>query len=81
MMLLYKLKAWECAIEKEIDSDKNTLKVIASLKQLLLKIDYEYETLPEYSLEKIIRVLEEVKKGKLTSRQKLLLEQMMLHGD
>ena len=76
-MLLYKLKEMECCLEKNKIRNEVLLKNVSKLKNLLLQIDFKVEEVQEYSFDKLIAVLEEIKGRKLTKRQKQLLWQLI----
>lgn len=76
-MLLYKLKELECALEKMAQPNNDLLYAVQSLKSLLLKIDYKYEKIPDYSYYKLRVLLEDVSGKSLTVQQEKLMQQII----
>ena len=76
-MLLYKLKEMECALEKSTSKDKGQLESVTNLKNLLLKIDYKAEIVPENSVEKLEAILTELKGKSLSFNEKKLLKEIV----
>lgn len=68
-MLLYELKELECDLRNSENPDMEQIAVVKSLEHLLLKIDYKYEVIPEYSLVKLITLLNELKADVLSNRE------------
>lgn len=59
------------------DQNADALQVAAKLKDLLLQIDFRVEVLPEYSLNRISAVLEEIQGAALTATETTLLEEIL----
>ncbi|WP_435416251.1 hypothetical protein [Polaribacter aestuariivivens] len=76
-MFLYKLKEIENSLEEKIASEKSLLEAVISLKNILLKINFEVEDIPEYSFDKILKLLEVVKKSPLTKNEKIILRKII----
>jgi len=76
-MLLYRLKELECSLEKLAPQNMELLNTVIDLKNLLLRINHKYEKMPEYSFEKICRLLEELNGKPLTGQQEQLIEQIL----
>ena len=76
-MLLYKLKEIECLLEKSSQKSER-FKTVSTLKNLLLKVDYKTEVIPDYSFEKLESLLIELKGNELTVDEKLVLKEIVL---
>ncbi|TMM29391.1 hypothetical protein FDT66_09705 [Polaribacter aestuariivivens] len=76
-MFLYKLKEIENSLEEKIASEKSLLDAVISLKNILLKINFEVEDIPEYSFDKILKLLEVVKKSPLTKNEQIILRKII----
>lgn len=77
-MLLFKLKELECDLEHSKLKNASKLKMVSSLKDTLLKIDFRAEEIPEYSFDKIIQVLEDVNGEKLSFDEKKIIQKLIL---
>ena len=76
-MLLYKLKEMECLLEKSSQNSER-FKTVSTLKNLLLKVDFKTEVIPDYSLDKLSNLLIELKGNKLTNEEKIVLKEIIL---
>ena len=75
-MLLYKLKALECLL-KENDQHSPKLDAVTKLQKLLLQIDHRVEVIPEYALDRLIPILEEIQGTILTKDEAKLLREVI----
>ena len=75
-MLLYKLKALECLL-KENDQDSPKLDAVTKLQKLLLQIDHRVEVIPEYAVDLLIPILEEIQGTILTKDEAKLLREVI----
>ena len=75
-MLLYKLKALECLL-KENDQDSPKLDAVTKLQRLLLQIDHRVEVIPEYAVDLLIPILEEIQGTILTKDEAKLLREVI----
>ena len=76
-MLLYKLKDIECHLEKSSQNSER-FETVSILKNLLLKVDYKTEIIPDYSFDKLSNLLIELKGKELTRDEKLVLKEIVL---
>ena len=72
-LILYKIKELECSLEKDEMKNESKLNIVSSLKNTLLNIDYKFEEIPEYSYNKIIRVLEDINGKALSIEEKEII--------
>ena len=75
-MLLYHLKALECLL-KENDQDSPKLDAVTKLQKLLLQIDHRVEVIPEYAVDLLIPILEEIQGTILTKDEAKLLREVI----
>ena len=76
-MLLYQLKELECLLEKDAIRNASKLNIVSSLKNALLHIDFRTEVIPEYSDDKIIRVLEDITGKVLSIEEKKIIQDLI----
>ena len=73
-MLLYKLKEMECNLQAANEEPK--LKTIKYIKSLLLQINHSAELIPEYSINKVIKLIKSLKGSELTKREINLIQEL-----
>ena len=73
-MILYKLKVLECSLEKKDPTDLILLENVRILKELLLKIDFQAENIPENNYRKLLQVLIEINGGNLSPELQNVLD-------
>ncbi|AJR05024.1 hypothetical protein [Siansivirga zeaxanthinifaciens] len=73
-MILYKLKELECSLEKKDPTDLILLENLRILKELLLKIDFQAENIPENNYKKLLQVLIEINGANLSPELQKVLD-------
>jgi hypothetical protein len=75
-MLLYKLKDIECSFERTQSNSKRK-QAASSIINLLLKIDFKAEVIPDTNFEKLSFLLEDVKEKQLSEIESKLLKEII----
>tara|TARA_R100001369_G_scaffold49155_1_gene75711 strand:+ start:134 stop:370 length:237 start_codon:yes stop_codon:yes gene_type:complete len=76
-MLLYKIKELECSLEKDKMKNESKLIIVSSLKNTLLNIDFRTEVIPDYSYDKIIQILEDIKGRVMSYEEKKIIQDVI----
>jgi hypothetical protein len=76
-MLLYKLKEMACELEQYRAKLHKKTTAVASVKNLLLQIDYSAEVIPENSYSDLIKLLKNLKGRDLSDDEQNLLKEIV----